>query len=632
MAKENPRRRPRKRMRASTSGSSLSSFEGFTSPRRRFDVLVDEARTDDKRNHGEVPPPVTDATAISDPLATPASQQPRTTPTIVSNPSLEEGRVEENSFPSDVPDHKCDLCDTSLAGVDVWCFSCSKQFCSKPQCLGINEQAIRVLGNEETTPYCCLDCRAMMITSGEEQSREFLLDTLRQTFMMMQIMRRDIEQLRSNALREGIRQSGLGNRSGTGTNNTPGDRGEEHLNPTHPVSDSTLRAEVQNHLKELREREKRSDSIILRGFGAASFDTIKQKFEEICSVIQIETVPLVGLTKIGSTNIYRARVTDKAKRSELFRKAPELRNTRDFKGVYINKDLTYIQRQDMIESRRRAAQRLEGGNGVNRPPRANVRGNAGGNRTNNLRPTNESASPWQTSGGSRDLSRTAGINREVGGRGRGANARGNINRNRAEAPWTTNESATPWQDRGRGANFRGNTNGNRSNVLSRGAGNNREVGGRGISMGGGATNNVRGGALRGCRGGRYGVSRRGDRGRGRGIGRGGVSSGGSGMGNAGRGDEVGLGTTNGDTGLVDSGGTGAGEGSGRLEVDSTDGQTGESGNDGRRGEAGLDATNSNIRLVDRRGMFAGWNQGRNARDPTTGSYNVPHQRRNAWGN
>ena len=187
----------------------------------------------------------------------------------------------DNPRPLDVLDQKCDFCYLLLARVKVGCSSCGKTFHPKPGCLGINEQAIQVLvdDNEGATNYRCFECRVELIASGGTQQGEFL-ETFRQMIMIIQTMKRDFEQKRLNSFSEGIKQAVVGNGVGTGTNNAPEDRGvgngidigannapefrgEGYRNQTHAVPDQMWRTEVQNHLKELREREKRSDSIIL---------------------------------------------------------------------------------------------------------------------------------------------------------------------------------------------------------------------------------------------------------------------------------------------------------------------------------------------------------------------------------
>ena len=116
------------------------------------------------------------------------------------------------------------------------------------------------------------------------------------------------------------------------------------------------REEIFDQFREFREREKRVDSIIIRGMGVGSLVNIKGWFDEICRYLGLQPIELTGLKSIGNNTIYRARILDSQKRRDLLAKSVELRNSDQFKRIYINRDLTYLQRQDVI-NRRKAALR-----------------------------------------------------------------------------------------------------------------------------------------------------------------------------------------------------------------------------------------------------------------------------------
>ena len=61
---------------------------------------------------------------------------------------------------------------------------------------------------------------------------------------------------------------------------------------------------------------------------------------------------MLGLQRIGNTNLYRARVVDSEKRKTLLLSAPKLRQSSEFSNVYINKDLTFIQRNELMDRRK----------------------------------------------------------------------------------------------------------------------------------------------------------------------------------------------------------------------------------------------------------------------------------------
>ena len=94
--------------------------------------------------------------------------------------------------------------------------------------------------------------------------------------------------------------------------------------------------EVQGHVRELREREKREEFIVLRGLGDSNLDVVHQKFYNICLELGLEPFSLVGLCRIGNHNLYRARVPDPIRRKNLLLKSQELRHCAEFSRVNIS--------------------------------------------------------------------------------------------------------------------------------------------------------------------------------------------------------------------------------------------------------------------------------------------------------
>lgn len=78
-----------------------------------------------------------------------------------------------------------------------------------------------------------------------------------------------------------------------------------------------IRVEVLTQVRELRETEKMVDSIILRGFLCTSVELVQATFVELCSFLVVYGVGLEGLQKIGSTNLFRAVITDSGQRRNL---------------------------------------------------------------------------------------------------------------------------------------------------------------------------------------------------------------------------------------------------------------------------------------------------------------------------
>ena len=208
-------------------------------------------------------------------------------------------------------------------------------------CLGVKSDVVKVLFSNEdgALSYNCCHCR-LNGSSGDSRN-----EALSQLLCSVGEIAREVRELKN------ARQLNVG---------TPGYGGV----PIPSVSTgaesgnySVTRSEVLEHLRELKEREKRANSIVLRGLGNLSLDEVRTKFSRICVTLRLEPIHLTGIVRIGSTGLYRAVIVDADIRRALLLKAQELRNSEEFSRVYVNRDLTFQQRQELFD--RRSAHQAE---------------------------------------------------------------------------------------------------------------------------------------------------------------------------------------------------------------------------------------------------------------------------------
>ena len=112
-----------------------------------------------------------------------------------------------------------------------------------------------------------------------------------------------------------------------------------------------------SHVREVREREKRKESVILRGFGQVDPGKLKDKVREICSFLNVQEVELVDIFRINQ-DLYRANIVNRQARLNVLSQAKRLRNSDMYKRHYIQRDLTYKQRCEVIA--KRSEERVEG--------------------------------------------------------------------------------------------------------------------------------------------------------------------------------------------------------------------------------------------------------------------------------
>ena len=93
---------------------------------------------------------------------------------------------------------------------------------------------------------------------------------------------------------------------------------------------------------------KRKCSILLREFECNSVNDVCNKFKEVCHRLNL------GDVKIADKKLFQANVLNDEKRAELLMVTGQLTTMSGFENLYIQKDLTFRQRQELSERRRKA--------------------------------------------------------------------------------------------------------------------------------------------------------------------------------------------------------------------------------------------------------------------------------------
>ena len=229
----------------------------------------------------------------------------------------------------DANNMKCRFCNMLVVGGFINCVVCKSSFHADSMCVGVGADAIKVLLADRggAVTYRCCQCR--LGDPGDSGGYNQLVHIVGDLVRELKSLKLRDSRASTVAPISTVDVSGQGNQS---------------------VSRET----VLNHVRELREREKRVDFIIFRGLGNVSLEVVRQRFLRICEILGIAPVDLVDLTRIGSTNPFRARIMDSDKRRELLLRSQDLRHSEDFSRVYVNRDLTFDQRQELMEKRRAA--------------------------------------------------------------------------------------------------------------------------------------------------------------------------------------------------------------------------------------------------------------------------------------
>ena len=107
---------------------------------------------------------------------------------------------------------------------------------------------------------------------------------------------------------------------------------------------------ARDELVELRERDKRRDSVVIRGLDYVNDLEFQALFDQLTLALVNKKIELSGITQLNPRFI-RARVLNRDDRVLLLSSTSALRTMSRFSSVYISRDLTYKQREDLRNRR-----------------------------------------------------------------------------------------------------------------------------------------------------------------------------------------------------------------------------------------------------------------------------------------
>ena len=119
-----------------------------------------------------------------------------------------------------------------------------------------------------------------------------------------------------------------------------------------PLSGSITRDNLYVELREYEERKKRSNSIIVKGTAAQSDADFSTTFGNVCQYL-LGATPVVNDVFCISRerSIYRVTFQNQDDRVAIVPLAKNLKNNQELSRIFINRDLTYLQRQELIRKR-----------------------------------------------------------------------------------------------------------------------------------------------------------------------------------------------------------------------------------------------------------------------------------------
>lgn len=233
-----------------------------------------------------------------------------------------------------------DLCGTChlLVGDDATgCDRCSSWFHSSSMCLGLPDSLVSSIREHgDAIAFICTDCRVgdRPVGGGGVGEAAFrqLFQTVKKLCETVQILSDQMRNIVDGSVRQGI--------------------------PPNPPPVEGTRVLIREEIREMEERKKRRLSIIVTGLNIPDDSNLSAAFDPVARHLTGGPVPLSDIVCIdGDKKMFRAKVGSDAIKKKLLENAPSLAQG-NFRNVYVNRDLTYVQRQELKRRResRRSAQ------------------------------------------------------------------------------------------------------------------------------------------------------------------------------------------------------------------------------------------------------------------------------------
>ena len=261
----------------------------------------------------------------------------------------------------------CGTCEKKIGEDSIGCDECELWVHNTEMCSGLTQDMLDAIGryNGHGIKFVCMACR--LAGSSSKNDETHVIEMVGQMFQQLKgictVVQALAEQVKTLTTQIGDKMQG--SESATHSQLPPTSQTQQPpltyasvtasrtADPVMPSED--YRKIVREELRELDEQRKRKQSLVIRGLGASSANEAVTKFENLSQYLVNQKVSLTDVVRISSeTDLYRGKVVDDELRKQLLDKAKQLKTSAQYSTVYIRRDLTYKQRQD-LKAKREAA-------------------------------------------------------------------------------------------------------------------------------------------------------------------------------------------------------------------------------------------------------------------------------------
>ena len=244
----------------------------------------------------------------------------------------------------------CFFCSSVVGNDAIGCDQCSAWFHPKTECTGLSKRAIDCIQAEGGAGirFICSACRCITPSTSQSVSLPDH-ESLSQLHLIVKSLAESVAQLTTKV--------NMIINSNTNTNQQNSNFSRESL---------------YTEMREFEERKKRRESLIIRGVRGNSDIEFSQVFTNICqSLVNSNVTPDSIYCVNRESGMFRVAIRDNNLRKDILSNSKRLKDIPEFRQIYISRDFTYVQRQEM---RARRLERLQGegndhnGNSDSQPP------------------------------------------------------------------------------------------------------------------------------------------------------------------------------------------------------------------------------------------------------------------------
>ena len=252
-------------------------------------------------------------------------------------------------------DSNCGVCGVEVGVDGIGCDCCTKWFHPTSVCTGLTSGVIQIItGQNPGLFYKCTICRCLG-TSPLQGNSSSLAQASHGTALDQQTGAQLFEMVRALT----ICVTKLTDKVADISASPSYQSGNVRVGPSDQSSSYRTRDELYSELWEFEDRKKRRESLIVKGLSCSSDSEFSSKFTAMTQTLTNTTISPDSVYCIDQGRaMYRVKINSFDSRKQILDQAKNLKTLNGYSQVYINRDLTFRQRQE-LRSRRQVRHRAQ---------------------------------------------------------------------------------------------------------------------------------------------------------------------------------------------------------------------------------------------------------------------------------